>query len=165
MRPLSSSRSHKSGAGANDSSYIYPTISQIREVHDIVLREYPGAERLEELGNIVTLPKKAALHQGCDVFDKASAYARSIAQKMLFKNRNKRTALAASLAFLEINGVIDHDYYEPILHEAILYLSQGDISEEHFAQFLRDAFSETNRFRSRGALRAKTPRRAANRVR
>jgi prophage maintenance system killer protein len=95
------------------------------------------------LGKIVAFPKKATLHQGCDVFDKASAYARSIAQKMLFKNRNKRTALAASLAFLEINGVIDHDYFDPILHEAILHLSQGDISEEHFAQFLRDAFSET----------------------
>src|SRR5260370_39837285 len=143
MRTPSSSRFHKPGAGANDSSYIYPTIFQIREVHDTVHREYPGAECLGELGNIVTFPKKATLHQGWDVFDKALAYARSIAQKMLFKNRNKRTALAASLAFLEINGVIDHDYYEPILHEAILYLSQGDISEEHFAQFLRDAFSET----------------------
>ena len=146
MRTLSSSRSHKSGAGANDSSYIYPTISQIREVHDIVLREYPVAERLGELGNIVTFPKKATLHQDCDVFDKASAFAHSIAQKMLFKNRNKRTALAASLGFLEINGVIDHDYYEPILHEAILYLSQGDISEEHFAQFLRDTFSALTQF-------------------
>jgi prophage maintenance system killer protein len=143
MRTLSSAAFHKPGAGANGSSYIYPTISHIRKVHDIVLREYSGAERLGELGNIVTVPKKATLHQDCDIFDKASGYAHSIAQKMLFKNRNKRTALAASLAFLEINGVIDHDYFDPILHEAILYLSQGDISEEHFAQFLRDAFSET----------------------
>ena len=81
MRTLSSAPFHKpgAGAGANDSSYIYPTISHIRKVHDIVLREYPGAERLGEMGNIVAFPKKATLHQGCDVFDKASAYARSIA--------------------------------------------------------------------------------------
>ena len=40
MRTLSSAPFHKPGAGANDSSYIYPTISHIRKVHDIVLREY-----------------------------------------------------------------------------------------------------------------------------
>jgi prophage maintenance system killer protein len=141
MRTASLSRFRKPEAEANDSSYIYPTISQIREVHDIVVREHRGAECLGGLGNIVTVSKEAALRQGSDVFDKASAYARSIAQQMLFKDGNKRTALAASLTFLETNGVIDHDYYEPILQEAILYLSQGDISEEHFAQFLRDAFS------------------------
>src|SRR5690349_15001360 len=89
---------------------------------------------------MLTAPREATLRQGRDVFDEASAYARSIAQKMPFKDGNKRTALAASLAFLEINCVTDHDYDEPILQEALLYLSQGDMSEEHSAQFLRDAF-------------------------
>ena len=43
-----------------------------------------------------------------------------------------------------VNGVTDHDYYEPVLQEAILYLTKGDVSEEHFAQFLRHLFSEAN---------------------
>jgi death on curing protein len=143
MITASSSRSRNPETGENDSSYIYPTISQIRELHDFVVREYRGAEDLEDLGNIVASPEKAALRESSDVFDKASAYARSIAQNMLFKDGNKRTAVAASLSFLEINRVIDHEYYETILQEALLYLSQGDISEEHFGQFLRDAFSES----------------------
>ena len=127
--------------GANDSSYIYPAVPQIRELHDAVVQEHRGAGCLGDLGNIVTVPKEATLHEGRDVFDTASAYARSIAEKRLFKDGNKRTALAAALVFLEINGVTDHDYYEPILQEALLYLSEGDKSEECFAQFFRDAFS------------------------
>ena len=131
---------------ANDSPYIYPTFSQIRELHDSVIREHPDAECLGNLGNIVTCTtsEEVTHREGNDVFDTASSYARSIAQKRLFKDGNKRIALAASLVFLEINGVTDHDYYEPVLQEAILYLTKGDVSEEHFAQFLRHLFSEAN---------------------
>jgi len=124
-------------------SYLDLTISQIRALHDAVAAENHCVDCLGNLGKIVrcTTPEEVTLREANDVFDTASSYARSIAQKRLFKDGNKRTALAASLVFLEINGVTDHDYFEPILQEAILYLSQGDISEEHFAQFLRGAFS------------------------
>ena len=147
MRIAFSSGCHKpTETAANDSPYIYPTVSQIRELHDSVIREHPDAECLGNLGNIVTCTtsEEVTRREGNDVFDTASSYARSIAQKRLFKDGNKRIALAASLVFLEINGVTDHDYYEPVLQEAILYLTKGDVSEEHFAQFLRHLFSEAN---------------------
>jgi len=124
--------------GVSGSPYRYLTISQIRELHDAVMQENRGAEGLRDLGRIVP-----SIGAPKDVFDRASAHARSIAQKKLFEDGNKRTALAAALVFLEINGVIDHDYYGPILQEALLLVSEGDITQKQFAQFLRDYFSET----------------------
>jgi death on curing protein len=144
--PLWSSCDKPTETAANDSPYIYPTFSQIRELHHGVVWEHPGAECLGNLGNIVTCTtsEEATRREANGIFDTASSYARFIAQKRLFKDGNKRIGLAASLVFLEINGVADHDYYEPVLQEAILYLAEGDVSEEHFAQFLRHLFSEAN---------------------
>jgi len=97
------------------SPYLYLTISQIRELHDSVIQ----------------------------VFEQASAYAYSIVQNSPFMGGNKRTALVAALVFLEINGITEHGYNESLLVQAMLYLAEGKMNVDLFAQFLRDALSGT----------------------
>ena len=46
-----------------------------------------------------------------------------------------------ALVFLEINGVVDHDYNEQMLLQAMIYLAEGKMDGNLFAQFLREAAS------------------------
>src|SRR5271170_4039291 len=79
--------------------------------------------------------------QDGDIFEQASAYACSILRKRPFKDGNRRMALVTALVFLEINGLTDHDYDAAMLLQAILYLAEGKMDGDLFAQFLRDAVS------------------------
>ena len=126
----------------SESPYLYLTISQIRELHDSVIQEYGGTDGLRGLASldpIVEAPQNVAYFQEGDVFEQASAYAFAIVQHNPFMDGNKRTALV----FLEINGIKEHDYNESLLVQAMLYLAEGKMNVELFAQFLRDALSGT----------------------
>jgi prophage maintenance system killer protein len=89
----------------------------------------------------VDSPQNIARLKEADFFEKASAYACSIMRKNPFKNGNRGTALAAALVFLDINGVQDHHYDESMLAEAMIYLADGKMDADLFAQFLREAVS------------------------
>jgi death on curing protein len=130
----------------SDSPYLYLTVSQIRELHHSVIEEFGGTDGLRGIGSLdssVQAPQDAVLLQDGDVFVPASTYAYSIVQNNPFIDGNKRTALVVALVFLEINGVIDHNYYGPLLVQAMLYLTERKMNTELFAQFLRDALSGT----------------------
>jgi death on curing protein len=128
----------------SDSTYLYLTVSQIQALHEAVLEEHGGARESlssEALDSCVDAPQNVAFLQGGDVFEQASAYACSIVRKSPFKAGNRGTALAAALVFLDINGVVDHDYDETILLQAMIYLSEGKMDGNLFSQFLREAVS------------------------
>ena len=128
----------------SDSPYLYLTVAQIRELHDTVLAEYGGAQGTRAgLDSCAKAPQQVAFLQDGDVFEQASAFACSILRKSPFRNGNRMTALVAALVFLEINGVIDHDYDEAMLLQAMAYLSEGKMDGNLFAQFLREAVSGT----------------------
>jgi death-on-curing protein len=128
----------------SDSPYLYLTVSQIRELHDALIGEHGGVGGTPNpvrLKTCVEAPQSVALLQEGDVFEQASAYACTILRKSPFKDGNRRTALVAALVFLEINGVVDHDYDESTLLQAMLYLAEGKMDRDLFAQFLREAVS------------------------
>ncbi len=128
----------------SDSPYLYLTVSQIQDLHDAVVEELGGArgaESSERLDSCVDAPQNVALLKEGDVFEQASAYACSIVRKSPFKEGNRGTALAAALVFLDINGVMEIDYDEAMLVQAMLYLADGKLDGNLFAQFLREAVS------------------------
>ena len=127
----------------SDSPYVYLTVSQIWDLHDAVIEEHGGATGLRGggLDTCAAAPQNVAYLQDGDVFEQASAYASSILQKSPFAAGNRGTALAAALVFLEINGVVDHNYNETMLLQAMLYLAEGKTDGNLFAQFLREAVS------------------------
>ena len=125
----------------SDSPYVYLTASQIRELHDAVVEKLGESRSFWGLDWCVQAPQNVATLQEGDVFEQASAYACSILRKGPFKDGNRRTALATALVFLEINGVMDHDYNEQMLVQAMIYLAEGKMDGNLFAQFLREALS------------------------
>lgn len=128
----------------SDSPYLYLSVSQIRELHDAVVEVFGGArgvENREKLDSCVDAPKNVAFLKEGDVFEQASAYACSIVGKSPFKEGNRGTALAAALVFLDINGVMEIDYDEAMLVQAMLYLADGKMDGNLFAEFLREAVS------------------------
>jgi death on curing protein len=130
----------------SDSPYLYLTIAQIRELHDSINQEFGDTDGLRGLASLdlsVQAPKNVAYFQDGDVFEQASAYACSIVQNNPLMDGNKRTALVVALVFLEVNGITDHEYNEPLLLQAMLYLAEGKMTADLFAQFLRDALSGT----------------------
>lgn len=53
----------------------------------------------------VNHPKSVFYYGGGDLFDVAAAYAFHLAESQAFLDGNKRTAMAAALLFLELNGI------------------------------------------------------------
>ena len=128
----------------SDSPYLYLTMAQIQELHDAVIEEQGGvrgARSGEGLDSCVDAPQNVAFLKEGDVFEQASAYACSIVRKSPFKAGNRGTALAAALVFLDINGVMDQNYDETILLQAMVYLAEGQMDGKLFAEFLREAVS------------------------
>jgi death-on-curing family protein len=128
----------------SESPYLYLSVSQLQELHDAVIEEQGGArgsQNLEGLDSCVDAPQNVAYLKEGDVFEQASAYACSILRKSPFRDGNRGTALAAALVFLDLNGVMDLDYDEGMLVQAMLYLAEGKMDGNLFAEFLREAVS------------------------
>ena len=88
------------------------------------------------------------LHKG--LFEQAAAYAFHICQNHPFIDGNKRTALAAALVFLDLNG-IEIDDPEEQLYSLMMEVADGQKKKVDIAQLLRllRAKSKTRRRRKR----------------
>ena len=71
-----------------------------------------------------------------DLYEMAAAYAFHIAKNHPFVDGNKRTAIAAALAFLDINGIVLLDLRER-LYNAIADVVSGELDKLAFAEVLK----------------------------
>src|ERR687892_584609 len=71
-----------------------------------------------------------------DHYEMAAAYAYHLCQNHPFIDGNKRTALAAALVFLELNGITILDP-RGRLKNAMIRIASGKMSKENFAKLLR----------------------------
>jgi death-on-curing protein len=88
---------------------IYLAIEQIEALHLRALSEFGGLQGLRaphQLAAAVRQPEQSAFGEDAypTIADKAAAYGFFIAEAQAFVDGNKRTAAAAMLTFLEING-------------------------------------------------------------
>jgi death on curing protein len=128
----------------SESPFVYLTASQVRDLHEAMIEAHGGARGWRSFAALdlcVQAPQNLAYLSRGDVFEQASAYTCSILRKSPFKDGNRRTALVAALVFLEVNGVLDHDYNQPMLLQAMTYLAEGKMDASLFALFLREAVS------------------------
>lgn len=72
-----------------------------------------------------------------DLFDIAAAYCFHIAQAQAFVDGNKRTAVAAGLIFLKINGVNVSIDLTKSLYEALIKVANHEMDREGLADLLR----------------------------
>ena len=103
------------------------------------IRRYGGAygvRDLELLSSALAMPPASFegkyLHK--DLYDQAAAYAFHICQNHPFIDGNKRTALAAALVFLSLNGIELDDpndaLYELMMNVSAKGTGKADISKE-----------------------------------
>ncbi len=114
----------------------------ILAIHESQIGEHGGIHGIrspELLDSALARPQNiAAYAEGeVSVCELAAAYAYGLAKNHPFFDGNKRTAYVAAELFLELNGhgVLATD--EQAI-EAMLQLAGGEMSEDAFAQWLRD---------------------------
>ncbi len=73
------------------------------------------------------------LHDG--IFEPAAAYAFHICQNHPFLDGNKRTALAAAVVFLDLNGIELHDP-EETLYSLMMNVAEGKKNKKDIARAL-----------------------------
>src|SRR4030066_1171106 len=86
------------------------TLAEVVEIHTDQIKRYGGSDGVRDmslLSSAVAMPyasfSGSFLH--ADIYEMAAAYAFHICQNHPFVDGNKRTALAAALVFLEMNGI------------------------------------------------------------
>ncbi len=108
----------------------FPTIEEVIEFHDALIREFGGATGIRDEGALASAIMRPQMGYYDSLVDEAAALMESLTVNHPFVDGNKRVAFAATEAFLSMNGYyIDCD------------------SEEAYAFFMQ--LFETNSFRFR----------------
>lgn len=88
---------------------VFLTLAEVLELHRAQIERYGGDPGVRDIGlleSALAVPKASFggefLH--ASIFEMAAAYAYHVAENQPFVDGNKRTALAAALVFLEMNG-------------------------------------------------------------
>lgn len=117
------------------------TLAEVIEIHSDQIERYGGHGGIRDinlLSSAVAMPYASFsgnfLHN--DIYEMAAAYAFHISRNHPFIDGNKRTALAAALVFLELNGISISDPEER-LYEAMLGVVSDRMNKAEFAEVLR----------------------------
>ena len=118
------------------------TLAEIIEIHADQIERYGGAggtRDIDLLSSAVAMPYASFAGDffHADIYEMAAAYAFHICRNHPFIDGNKRAALAASLVFLEINGISASDP-EGKLYGATTDIASGKMKKEEFADILRN---------------------------
>ena len=119
---------------------LFLTLAEVIEIHGDQIARYGGGTGVRDMGllsSAVAMPhasfQGSFLHH--DIFEMAAAYAYHICRNHPFVDGNKRTALAAALVFLDLNGVAISDP-NGRLYEAMMSLASGKLGKAEFAKIL-----------------------------
>lgn len=120
---------------------IFLTLAEIVVIHRNQIELYGGREGIRDMRLLLSaLAQPEATFSGewlhSDLYGMASAYAFHLCQGHAFFDGNKRTALAAALVFLEMNGVSVLDPARELLAKMIA-LASGRLGKKAFAEMLR----------------------------
>jgi len=117
------------------------TLSDILLIHSNQIRNYGGEMGVRDLtllSSALAMPESSFegnyLHS--DLIEMASAYGFHICQNHPFIDGNKRTALASSLVFLDLNGT---ELDDPLgkLYDAMMLVAKSRKGKSYLADVLR----------------------------
>lgn len=93
----------------NEETVIYLTVPEVIEIHVQTMESMdtnPAPLRSEDLlQSAVMRPQSVAHYGGADLVEQAASLATGISQNQPFLDGNKRSAYAAMITFLDINGL------------------------------------------------------------
>jgi death on curing protein len=116
----------------------------VLQIHrTVITSEESQSFELNKLDSAVRATESYAIYGDPeDLFDLAAAYAFYISEGHAFVAGNKRTAVAACLSFLKINGVPTANYNDRELFEWVLDMANKGITREEFAEKLCSSIEE-----------------------
>jgi death-on-curing protein len=120
---------------------LFLTLAEVIEIHADQIERYGGQKGIRDinlLSSALAMPQASFegtfLHP--TLVEMAAAYAYHLSQNHPFVDGNKRTGLAASLVFLELNGVTVSDP-KGRLYEAMMVIASGKLSKGKLTTVLR----------------------------
>ncbi|MBX3289843.1 MAG: type II toxin-antitoxin system death-on-curing family toxin [Acidobacteria bacterium] len=125
---------------------IFLTLADVLKIHNKQLDAHGGIHGIRDEGlleSAVMTPQASFggeyLHS--DIFEMAAAYAFHIAENQPFLDGNKRTALVAALAFLDLNGSVIVDP-ERKLYSMLIDIANRAADKSDLADLLRSLPTE-----------------------
>lgn len=123
------------------SEIIFLTLDDVLLLHDLQLERYGGATGIRERPLLeFAIHMAQASFDGTyvhnNLYEMAAAYAFHIAENQPFVDGNKRTALAATLVFLDMNFIEIEDP-EELLYSAMINIAQKTLNKSGLAQLLQ----------------------------
>jgi death-on-curing protein len=120
---------------------LFLTLAEVVEIHADQIHRYGGQAGVQDFGLLESaLAQPEASFGGewlhADHYEMAAAYSYHLCQNHPFIDGNKRTALAAALVFLELNGISILDP-KGLLKNAMFRIASGKMSKAEFAQLVR----------------------------
>jgi death on curing protein len=109
-------------------------------VHEAQLAEHGGGVGTRDLGlldSALGRPQNLAAYGEPDAASLAAAYGYGISRNHPFIDGNKRTGFVAAELFLRLNGYVLHAEDADCVM-TMLAVAAGDLSEDAFAQWLRE---------------------------
>ncbi|MGF1531057.1 MAG: type II toxin-antitoxin system death-on-curing family toxin [Puniceicoccaceae bacterium] len=123
---------------------VFLTPEQVEAFHKRSLELYGGADGMRNRSlfeGAVAQAQNVYWYAHGDLFDLAAAYCFHIAQAQAFIDGNKRTAVAAALTFLKLNGIkTSIDLTMPV-YEALIEVAGHQLDREGLAELLRNLLS------------------------
>jgi len=121
---------------------LFLTLAEVIDIHNDQIKRYGGAAGARDLGlleSAISVPQSGFggqfLHSS--LFEMAAAYAFHISENQPFVDGNKRTALAAALIFLEMNGILIKDPRDR-LYDAMIKLATHRLGKKALAALLKE---------------------------
>lgn len=121
-------------------SALFLTLDEVLSLHAEQIRLFGGSSGLRDLGLLESALGSVEatfdgefLHE--TLFAMAAAYLHAVCRNHPFLDGNKRTAVAAALTFLEMNG-IEVDANEDRFYDLVIGVAEGRVSKAVVAVFL-----------------------------
>jgi death-on-curing protein len=121
-------------------SPLFLTLDEVLSLHAEQIRLFGGSSGIRDLGLLESATGSVQatfdgvfLHE--TVVAMAAAYLHGICRNHPFLDGNKRTAVAAALTFLEMNG-IEVDADEDTFYDLVIGVAEGRVSKAAVAVFL-----------------------------
>src|SRR5947207_281937 len=119
---------------------LFLTLDEVLSLHAEQIRLFGGSSGVRDvgllqsaIGSVQATFGGVFLHE--TIFEMASAYLYGICRNHPFVDGNKRTAVAASLTFLDMNG-IEVDAEEDEFYDLVIGVAEGRVSKAAVAVFL-----------------------------
>jgi len=121
---------------------LFLTLDEVLSLHEDQIERHGGSGGVRDLGllqSAIGMPMATFggefLHQS--LFEMAAAYLFHICRNHPFLDGNKRTAVAAALIFLELNG-IEIDAVESKFYALVTGVAEGRVMKAEVAVFLQE---------------------------